>query len=415
MVGVEAQSSPVGRMRAVTDWQMRVFMFTVAAAAGVLVLVYATTAGSTLAKFNDFYREAWPAYAALEHGHVLGFLRVGPAYIGSLVLRVPAASIAWLLHGDQRAVYFASALPCLLAAAAFCAWLAELPRQGGRVTVASRVTPILCCIFNPLVLIALFGGHPEEILGAVLCVAAVVFAARGKPGLAGVLVGLAVVNKSWALVAVPVVLATLPAHRWRALAVLVAMSAAVFVPFVAGRVDGATAAANGADIGTIFNPPQLLWWLGPHSWIVREARGGIVLLAIGCAALWLIRRPRIRPAQERVGVALLLLALVLLIRAAFDPWNNLYYHVPFLCALLAYEITSGRTPRLTLLYTVLFLIVVPIGGVPHMAYDLRAAMYAATVIPTMAWMAARLYRTSPSDGRRTISPLVPSAVIRGTR
>jgi hypothetical protein len=223
---------------------------------------------------------------------------------------------------------------------------------------------------------------------------------NGRAGWASLLVGLAVANKPWALVAVPVVIAALPAARRRALALTAVSAGVVLLPILVVRDHSLSAGANGVQIGsTVFNPPQLLWWLGPHSWIAREARPGIVLLAIACAALWWVRRARSGALGPATSDALLLLALVLLLRAALDPWNNLYYHVPFLFALMAYEAREGRAPLLTLAYTVVLLIVVPIGGVPHMSPDLRAAVYAAVVLPTIAWLGVRLYGPGAASPR----------------
>jgi hypothetical protein len=56
-------------------------------------------------------------------------------------------------------------------------------------------------------------GHPEELLGAVLCIAAVLVAMRGRAVWAGVLLGLAIANKEWGLVAVGPVLLALPRER----------------------------------------------------------------------------------------------------------------------------------------------------------------------------------------------------------
>ena len=47
------------------------------------------------------------------------------------------------------------------------------------------------------------GGHPEDILGAVLCVLSVLLALRGYGKTAGFVLAVAVINKSWALVIVP--------------------------------------------------------------------------------------------------------------------------------------------------------------------------------------------------------------------
>jgi hypothetical protein len=381
------------RLRSIRpDWGALLIVAALGLATSVVVLLYAANGRIELVKFNDFYREAWPAYAALGHGHVLEFLKLGPIYVGSLVLRAPFALIASALGGGRRAVYVASALPCMIAATALCTWLAAQPRRRGGIGWASRVVPIVCCVINPVVLVALFGGHPEEVLGAALCVGAVILAVKERAGWAGVLVGLAVANKTWAVVAVPVVIAAMPASRRRALLVAGLAAGAVLLPIaIATHQHGVSANVASTQIGTIFNPSQLLWWFGPHSWLANHAREVIVFAAIGCAALWNVRQVGDRDASDKLPDALLLLALVFLLRAALDPWDNLYYHVPFLFALVAYEVSAGRPPILTVFYTVALNIVATINGVPHMSADLRSALYAMTVVPTIAWFAMRLY------------------------
>ena len=388
----------------------------VAFAVSIGVLIYTTDAASTEARLNDFYREALPAYLALTHGHLLAFLQLGPTYVGSLVLRAPFAIIPSIWGGGPRELYFASALPCMIALAGFCTWLAAQPRRRGGVTWASRLSPVVICICNPLTLIALFGGHPEEILGAVLCVGAVVLAVKQRPAWAGVLVGLAVVNKSWALVAVPVVFAVMPAPRRRGVIAFLATAGLLLGPIIFARThgvaSGVSATVSASSIGGIFNPPQLLWWFGPNAWIVQESRALIVAVAIGFGALWWIVRGRPGSPMPKLPEALLLLALVFLARAALDPWNNVYYHVPFLFALIAYEASVGRMPLLTVLYTILLLIVVPVSGVPHMSTDLRAASYAAVVVPTFGWLAAKAYfpeRFSSSELEEPDDPLSASS------
>jgi hypothetical protein len=312
-----------------------------------------------------------------------------------LVLRAPFALIPSAWSAGSRLVYFSTALPCLIAAVAFCTWLAAQPRRGGKIGWGSRINPIVVCIFNPLTLVALLGGHPEEVLGAVLCVGGVALAANGNVGWAGLLIGLAVINKPWALVAVPVALVVMPSDRRRGLLVIAATAGAVMIPITLVRAHGLSAGSAGAQLGTqsgtIFNPPQLLWFFGPHSWIVSHARQAIIFISVACAALWWAVRARVRPSRDLGTDALLLLALVLLLRAALDPWDNLYYHVPFLFALVAYEVRSGRMPLLTIMYTFVLLIFVPIGSVPHMSPDLRAAVYAVIVVPTIGFMGAKLY------------------------
>lgn len=397
---------PASLMRVVSEHAELTVVAVIASAIAVAMTAAAANATSRLARQNDFYHEAAPSYLALIHGHVLGFASLTPAYGGSLVLRAPFALLPALWGGSLHVVYFASALPCMLVAVAFCVWLAAQPRRHGA-SWATRIVPILCCVANPIVLIVLFGGHPEEVLGAVLCVAAVMCAADERVEWAGVLVGLAVANKPWALVAVPVVVATLPAHRWRALLLAMGSAGAVLLPLAAAREHGLTVAGNGANVGVIFNPPQLLWWFGHQSWIVREARPGIVLASVLLTAFWCLARRGVKlGSASRELEALQLLALVLLLRAALDPWNNLWYHIPFLFALLAFEIRSGRTPLLTAACTIALLLVVPVRGVP-MSEALRAAVYAAIALAMIVGLAVKLYLPSAmtehllAGGRRT--------------
>jgi hypothetical protein len=373
----------------------------IAIAASVVILTYAATEASKLARLNDFYREAWPSYRALGHAHLLTFFRTAPSYVGSLVLRAPFALIGGALGGSARAAYFAAALPCVLAVAAFATWLAAQPRSGNRITWASRLGPVACLLANPIVIIALLGGHPEELLGAVLCVAAVVLAVKGRAELAALAMGLAVVNKAWAVVAVPVLLVALPHARMRA-ALIIGGIAATLLPLIALESGGISAGTVSLRSGVIFNPPQLMWWFGAHSWTVEHARLVLVSLAFSCAALWWTR---IRHSRAAMTDALLLLALVMLLRAALDPWNNLYYHIPFLLALIAFEIRAGRMPVVTVVFSLVLLVVVPVNGVPHMSHDLRAAAYAAVALPTIGFLTWRLlFRanrsqfTSPARG-----------------
>ncbi len=66
------------------------------------------------------------------------------------------------------------------------------------------------------------------------------------------------------------------------------------------------------------------------------------------ASLWWARGAR--PRDEHL---LLLLALLFLARCVFDPWNNVYYGLPFLLSLLAWEVCCRpeRPPVLALAAT----------------------------------------------------------------
>src|SRR5580692_9592738 len=167
--------------------------------------------------WNDYENEAQPAFAALVHGHLSSFLRLAPVYGGSLVERAPFALLPGLWGGGQLAIYRMVALPCLVAAAVLGVWLiAQMRSRRDSSTLACAVA-LGICVANPLTLRALELGHPEELLGGALCVAAILLAAHERPLWAGLALGLAIANKEWALLAVgPVLVALAPrSGAWR--------------------------------------------------------------------------------------------------------------------------------------------------------------------------------------------------------
>jgi hypothetical protein len=361
---------------------------------------------------DDFLTEAWPAYRALEHWHVVQFVRLGPAYIGSLVLRAPFVALAGLLGGGWRATYFATALPCVVAAPILGVWLSRQPRHGMSTGRGTQLSPLVLYAVNPIAIICIGYGHVEDVLGATLCIASVILADRGRAGWAGLLIGLAIVNKSWALVAAPVVFAVLPAGRWRAFAAMCLIAGSILIPLFAIRDPGLSAGGGatsfGSQTGTIFLLPQLLFWLGPHSWFVQEAHVLIVVVAAACAGAWWFVRGRSPERCADPREALLLLALVLFLRAALDPWDNLYYQLPFVFAIMAYE--ARRTPVLTIAFTIVLVLVVPplvLGG----ARDFAAARYTAIAVPTIVVLALRVY-LKPAAWAAVRGALRPSPRLR---
>jgi hypothetical protein len=381
--------------------------------AGALAVMYVVVCVWRLyGRMNDFRSEAWPAYHALEHWHVAEFVRLSPAYVGSLVLRAPFLPLASLFGSGWRAAYFATALPCIVAPPILGVWLSNQPRTGIAAGRASRISPFVLYAANPIAIVCIGFGHAEDVLGATFCIAGVVLADRGRAGLSALLIGLAVVNKSWALVAVPVVFAVLPGGRRRALVVLAITVASVLAPvFVIREMAvsaGGAASTLGVGTGNLFLVPQLLFWLGRGSWIVREAHVLIVVVGAACAGAWWLARGRVRAHSADPSDAMLLLALVLFLRAALDPWDNLYYQTPFLFAVMAYE--ARRMPWLTIAFSIVLLLVVPpqiLGG----TRDLAAARYAAVAVPTIVVLALRVY-LKPGAWAAVKSALRPSPRLR---
>jgi hypothetical protein len=363
--------------------------------------------------WNDYETEARPAFEALVHGHAVEFLRLAPAYGGSLVERAPFALLTTLWGGGQLAVYRMVALPCLLAAAALGMWLLARMRTEGRSSL-SRAVVLGLCVANPLTLQALEIGHPEELLGACMCVAAVLLASHNRPLLAAALLGLAIANKEWALLAVGPVLLALPARRLLCLVVAGAVAAAVLAPlvlygsFLAGTREIAGSAAS------IFQPWQVWWFLGHHgalvhglfgspkvgyrvapSWVGWVSHPLILLTGVGVSAtLWVSRRRR--PGSGALlseRDALLALALLLLLRCMLDTWDTDYYPLPFIFALLAWEASgpAKRPPVLALSSTVLVWLTFQ-WSPGHLSADAQATLFLAWSLPLVGVLALALQR-----------------------
>jgi hypothetical protein len=376
--------------------------------------------------WNDYDNEARPAFEALIHGHLELFLRIAPAYGGSFVERAPFALLPGLWGGAGLALYRTVAAPCLLAAAALGVHLVARMRRAGRTTLA-RAVALGVCVANPITLRALEVGHPEEILGASLCVAAVLLAAAERPLWAGLALGLAVANKEWALLAAAPVLLALPSQRRGACALVAALSAgAILAPLTlvsSGSFTAGTSAVASAS-SAIFQPWQLWWFLGSHGAPVHGLYGALkpgyrtgpawassishpLIMIAGVAvaiALWLrtSREEGSFRARASERQALLALSLVLLLRCILDTWDTEYYALPFVFALLAWEVTGDteRPPVIALVCTVL--VWWSFQWLPaHAGADTQAALYLAWSLPLAAWMGVRLTGLRPRSAART--------------
>ena len=110
------------------------------------------------------------------------------------MLRSPFALLPEAWGGGDLAVFRSMAAPCIAAGALLGVFLWRRAAALG-VGLAGRLAVLGLCAGNPLTLRALEIGHPEELLGAVLCVAAALAAGARRPLLTRALLGLAVVNK----------------------------------------------------------------------------------------------------------------------------------------------------------------------------------------------------------------------------
>lgn len=348
--------------------------------------------------WNDYDDEVSGAFKALIDGHVAGFLGMLPAYGGSLVLRAPLAGTVAALGGGELAVYRAVSIPCLIAVAVLAIMLVRRMGERGRST-GVRMLVLGLCVANPVTLRALDLGHPEELLTAALAIGAVLAAADRRVVLAAVMLGLAIASKQWAVLAIGPVLLALPERRVLALGTAGAVTAAVLAPiFLAGSHGAVVEGAR--STGTIFQPWQLFWSLGdsghvviggdglpkpdgyrvPPQWLSPLTHPLIALLVVPLSLVWARLRGSIGGGEQ-------LLALLLLLRCILDPWNNIYYALPFLLALLAWEglCRPERPPILALAATVL--VWVTFQELPtRLSPDLQSAFYLAWSLPLAAWL-----------------------------
>jgi hypothetical protein len=381
--------------------------------------------------WNDYDTEARGAFQALTQGHVLEFLRLAPAYGGTLVERAPFALLPGLWGGGQLAVYRMVAAPCLLASALLGVWLVARMRAQGSSRLARALT-VGVCVANPLTLRALELGHPEELLGGCLCVAAVLLASgssvgRGRALWSGAVLGLAIANKEWALLAVgPVLLALPPGRRRWCLISGAAVSAAVLGPLALVGSSGflASTRAVASAPSAIFQPWQIWWFFGHHGGLVHGLFGAAkpgyrtppawtgrishpLILLVGLllpTAVWLKRWRSRRaaaphlPAPTGAGVlarreALLALSLLLLLRCVLDTWDAVYYPIPFVFGLLAWEVLrpGERLPLLALSSSALAWVSFQWLGA-HASADAQAGFFLAWTLPLAAVLCGMLFR-----------------------
>lgn len=354
---------------------------------------------------NDFKVEASQPLGELLQGHFSRFLDLAPAYGGSLELRAPFALIASLSGSGALAIFRATALPCLLAAAGLGIWLVAQMRKRGSGNVAQACVLVLC-VANPIIYEALSYGHPEEVLGAALSVGAVLCAMADRPVWAGLLLGLAVGNKEWALVAVGPVLVALPSGHLKAAAIAAATASLMVVPIVLASPGGVAGSTGrlATQTGSTFYPFQVWWFLGhPFHWIPAMAatipegsrlgpawlsgRAHLMIVGIAVPLSLLYHRAR-RPTRS----PLLLLALVLMLRCILDPWDLVYYVLPFILAIVAWESVSRsqRGPVWSVAATIatwILFMVLP----RHVSVDVQAIVCLVVALPVALLLARALY------------------------
>jgi Glycosyltransferase family 87 len=320
-------------------------------------------------------------------------------------------------------LYRWGALSCMLAAVALALSVGRLMFRAGQPVYACAFAAVLL-VANPLVVKALRFGHPEEILAAALCTGALLAAFRRRPAAAAVMFALALATKQSALVlAGPMVLAIvafgLPWRRFAAAAALTAI--AVVVPFAAADPGGFARVQDRAGTIPVTNwqpaSPYSVWYPFTPAKDVRirpvdgksfvrvrpvlpfaaaVAKKLIVILPLLLAIPLILRRRRLSATDP-----LLFAAFALLLRCVLDPFDNPYYHLPFLCAFLAWEgLTLRGVPVLALSASFAFVLATSLADLFSAVapYTTHAAVYLASTVPLLAFMGIQLY--APSLGQR---------------
>jgi hypothetical protein len=348
---------------------------------------------------TDYPFDAGPAISALARGDLHLFAadqaQMGPL---SLLLRAPVAALAG--PGSIWA-YRLGALACLLGLVALGVAIARRTPAGYAPVAA------LLLVVNPVTIDALRLGHPEELLGAALCTGALVLA-RERPLAAGVALGAALATKQWALIAIAPALLVAPREARRQLALAAAgVAAAVSGPLAlaephafvealrhpafgvaemrTGNVWGWAAITNHISLGggasvSAYTVPE---------WLQHGAHPLVAFLTLGLGVAALRARRAIDP--------LALLALLMLVRCALDPWDHAYYHAPFLAALIAWEVLQARrAPWLAAACAGL------LGLVFRLPLPASDVLYALWALPLGLWLSRRALCSAPVRVRRPL-------------
>lgn len=386
------------------------------AAVVLALLTVSALSGLHTGAFSDFETEAQPAVLALQDLDFSTFFDRAPTYGGSLLLRAPLLPFSGVLGGGVDGAFRAISLGGLLAVGVLAIVLFAQLAAAGRPRAAWLTALTLAA--PPMIIRALETGHAEELLGAALVAGAATAAVRDRPGWCGLLLGAAMANKAWAGLAVLPIAATLQRGHVRAAIAAAPVVLAGWLPFL---LTGAPAVQGARELtrqsGEIFQPWQLWWWFGEHhgdfysytgnlkvgyrqppEWFGGVGRPSVLLVPIVLAVVvWGFRR--MRHAAWRMEDGLALLALTLLLRCLLDPWNTSYYGIPFLFALVIWELHGrGRPPVLAAVATALTALTL-VEAPKAVSADLQSALYLAWTVPLAAMLLARL--TLPERSERS--------------
>jgi Glycosyltransferase family 87 len=387
-----------------------------------LALVGAVSAWFAFANssLGDYPIDAGPAVDALAGGRVAVFLGahpdMGPV---SILLRAPLAALA---GGPGLPAYQWGSFVCVLVAGLLGLYLARLAGRRG-LGAPARMLLAGVCLVNPLTSAALQAGHPEEILTAALAVGAVAVASQGHSVRAGLLLGLAIASKQWALIAVLPVLMALPAGRLRAGAVAAALTLALTLPALVAHPNAYFETQRSLAVESQYVTPWSLWFPGStatarhfpalHATVhVHYASGFVSRFSHPLIALVAVLGPLALVLRRRAFAisgadAMALLSGLMLLRCVLDPVDNLYYHAPLLLALVGWDALAAPGLPLRSLTGLVGLELLSRSAPPQLGLGEFNLLYLSLAALALLAIAASLVgRLRP---RTDISPLVRRA------
>lgn len=369
---------------------------------------------------------AGPPIEALATGHVGRFFATQP-FMGSvtLLLRAPAVAVARAVGAGELAQYRVGCLICLLLAGGLLWVLVAYSKpRGKRWLTALMVVGLV--LAGPVTTKALSWGHPEELVGALLCVVGVVFASRGRIVLAGVSLGLALATKQWALLAILPALIASPGHRRQLITITVGVGAVFVLPmligdpgrFFAQNLHAGIAPTNTDTFGV--TPTNVWFAYGRETGAVLGPGGGttygipatlaavahplVFALGLGLPLVYW-RRANGRSTAE----LLRLLALLFLLRCLLDPLTLSYHHLPFFVALASYEMLSRRKIPVLSIYSTAAIWALGKWIAPLDDAAIFNKLYLAWAVPVAAYLAYKSFTRPRSELLPTRPPRHASA------
>lgn len=325
-----------------------------------------------------------------------GFFSTQP-FMGSVTLlaRAPfVALVAWT-NGDIATQYRVGTCVLFLATVILLLPAFRLMLLRGQ-HVLIVLALIAAITLGPATLAEVRWGHPEEMLGAALAVAAVLAAIHRRSVAAGVLAGLAIATKQWGIFAVLPVLMLSPGQRVRVACIAAAVASVFILPMIIGDPTKFIEQNFNTAVAQLGVTPTNVWWpfhrpgfdptvhqhLNVIPSVLRELSHPLALaLVLGLSLLYWRRGADRNPYD-----ALQLLALLFLIRCVLDPLTISYHHVPFVLTIATYEGLRRRgIPVLTLISTAAILLLAYFIA-PLNKPDLMNAIYLAWALPTIAYL-----------------------------